>query len=134
MDNPLSAPRTTDAVLWIDRGAPTLLFDYMLFRGADLSGWTRFDRIYGIARDASAVIGEGTRGTASGIPFVAFIDEPAPVPCADVSGDGIVTFIEITSVLAYWGTSSPFGDADGNGSVNFDDLTTVLSHFGEVCE
>lgn len=63
----------------------------------------------------------------------------------DVSADGFVSFLDITSVLSnygrtYPGTTYPLepnqgypGDADGNLTVNFQDLMTVLNMFNRTC-
>jgi hypothetical protein len=61
-----------------------------------------------------------------------------PVACpGDTSGDGAVTFFDITTVLANFGNAySPGtgpGDADGSGVVAFFDITTVLANFGNTC-
>jgi len=65
--------------------------------------------------------------------FVVEIEPPPPPPCPDVSGDGLVNFIDITSILTNWGTSSAYGDANGDGTVNFADITAVLTTWGMVC-
>jgi hypothetical protein len=61
----------------------------------------------------------------------------APAFCSgDASGDGVVNFTDITTVLANFGVQNPpagSGDADNSGVVNFTDITTVLSNFGVQC-
>lgn len=62
---------------------------------------------------------------------------PPPLCPGDADGNGSVTFLDITTVLANFGTvytpgSGP-GDADGNGVVAFLDITTVLANFGNTC-
>ncbi len=69
------------------------------------------------------------------------VTPPAPPPClGDADGNGSVTFLDITTVLANFGTvygappvTGP-GDADRSGSVAFLDLTTVLANFGNTCQ
>lgn len=61
-----------------------------------------------------------------------------PAPCfGDANRDGVVTFADITSVLATFGTSylpgTGVGDADYDGTVNFADITSVLANFGMPC-
>jgi hypothetical protein len=64
----------------------------------------------------------------------------APPTCAgDADGNGSVTFLDITTVLANFGTiygppGTGDGDADRNGAVQFLDITTVLANFGTVCQ
>jgi hypothetical protein len=54
------------------------------------------------------------------------------LPVGDANGDGSVTFGDITTVLANFGTSGEGipGDADCNGTVAFADVTAVLANFG----
>jgi len=55
---------------------------------------------------------------------------------ADISGNGVVDFDDITAVLAGWGgVGEPFEGADtnGDGVVNFDDVTGVLAAWGGAC-
>lgn len=68
--------------------------------------------------------------------------DAAPIPplCAgDASGDGVVTFEDVTSVLANFGTiyapaaATGPGDADLSGAVTFTDITSVLANFGNTC-
>jgi len=56
-----------------------------------------------------------------------------PPPCADASGDGVVNFADITSVLSNWGSTGPAGDANQDGVVNFADITAVFSQWSAVC-
>jgi hypothetical protein len=62
---------------------------------------------------------------------------PAPACPGDTNNDNVVNFLDITTVLANFGTSYPFstgpGDADENGVVQFLDITTVLANFGTSC-
>jgi hypothetical protein len=66
---------------------------------------------------------------------------PPPACLGDADGNGSVSFVDITSVLANfgndYGTPAPpgtnAGDANGDGVVNFTDITTVLANFGTVC-
>ncbi len=61
-----------------------------------------------------------------------------PVPCAgDLNGDGLVDLVDLTTLLANFGTPSGAaraqGDLDGDGDVDLSDLATLLSQFGSVC-
>ncbi|MBL8745622.1 MAG: hypothetical protein JNK58_04605 [Phycisphaerae bacterium] len=60
-----------------------------------------------------------------------------PPPCADMTGDGFVSFADITQVLANFGVDyrplTGTGDANGDGVVTFADVTAVLSAWGMVC-
>jgi len=58
----------------------------------------------------------------------------APPPCfGDANGDGEVSFFDVLSVLANFGSTGPAGDADHNGIVNFIDVLNVLANFGSDC-
>ena len=62
----------------------------------------------------------------------------APAPCTgDANNDQMVTFEDITTVLATFGASySPgtgLGDADFDGVVAFADISQVLSSLGSLC-
>lgn len=58
----------------------------------------------------------------------------APPACpGDANGDNNVNFVDITTVLANFGTTGPAGDADNSGTVDFADITTVLANFGNIC-
>ncbi len=56
---------------------------------------------------------------------------------ADVDGDGIVAFADVTNVLANFGRAYPTGhgpgDANGTGFVTFADITQVLAEYGTAC-
>ncbi|MBL8744777.1 MAG: hypothetical protein JNK58_00315 [Phycisphaerae bacterium] len=67
------------------------------------------------------------------------IAAPPTLCTGDANGDNMVSFADVTSVLANFGnTYTPGvggpGDANFDGVVNFNDVTTVLAHFGKVCE
>lgn len=57
-----------------------------------------------------------------------------PFTPADVTGDGEVSFDDVTAVLAFWGNSGNIGlsggDANCDGVVDFDDITAVLANWG----
>jgi glucose/arabinose dehydrogenase len=58
---------------------------------------------------------------------------PVDLCRGDANFDLVVSFSDITTVLANFGTVGPPGDADASGLVNFGDVTTVLAHFGATC-
>lgn len=81
----------------------------------------------------------GTRGF-GGTPGYAttVIDVAPPPPClGDANGDGMVTFSDVTAILANFGSdytpgTGP-GDSNFDGFVNFGDVTTTLANFGTPC-
>lgn len=66
-----------------------------------------------------------------------YITPPPPFCPGDADRSGSVNFLDITTVLANFGTvytpASGPGDADNSGFVNFTDITQVLAAFGNVC-
>ena len=76
----------------------------------------------------------GLSGSASYVVDFAIRPAAAP-PCpADADGNGMVTFNDITIVLANLGAAGSAGDTDGNGVVTFNDITIVLANLGATCE
>ncbi len=63
----------------------------------------------------------------------AFIDF-APFVRADVTGDGAVSFADITAILSNWGRAGDIGVAEGDGNcdglVGFGDIVMVLTNWG----
>ncbi len=61
-----------------------------------------------------------------------------PVPCAgDLNGDGLVDLVDLTTLLANFGTASgataAMGDMDADGDIDLGDLTAFLARFGVSC-
>ena len=59
------------------------------------------------------------------------LTDEAPCP-ADLSGDGVVGFSDLSIILSNWLTSDG-GDVNGDGESNFTDLSLVLSAWGTEC-
>ena len=59
------------------------------------------------------------------------LTDEAPCP-ADLSGDGVVGFSDLSIILSNWLTSDG-GDVNGDGETNFTDLSLVLSAWGTEC-
>ena len=60
---------------------------------------------------------------------------PQAVCPGDLTGDGAVTFADLSLVLNDYGTSGPNlpGDVNGDGKVDFIDLSSVVSNYGQAC-
>ncbi len=59
-----------------------------------------------------------------------------PDPCpGDATGDDVIDFIDLNTILGAFGASGPglTGDLNGDGVVDFLDLNAVLSYFGGAC-
>lgn len=77
--------------------------------GVDLTGWT-LDRALGISRNGRFIVGAGRYETRPGAleNAIFLVDLQSPVTCrGDTDGDGVVTFEDITEVLAHWGATCP---------------------------
>jgi hypothetical protein len=76
-----------------------------------------------------------------------YVGFPAPVPApalcvaptlnGDANHDGVVSFADVTAVLANFGAmytpgSGGTGDANNDGVVNFADVTAILANFGAM--
>jgi len=69
--------------------------------------------------------------TAGGDPRVLVFRVGFPSACAaDINGDGARDGLDLSSVLAAWGTGNASADLDGNGTVNASDLTVLLAAWG----
>ena len=73
----------------------------------------------------------GTDDQWSGTLTFGVLTDEAPCP-ADLSGDGVVGFSDLSIILSNWLTSDG-GDVNGDGETNFSDLSLVLSAWGTEC-
>lgn len=55
------------------------------------------------------------------------LGDPATVAPGDLNGDGAVNGVDLTALLAAWGSSGGSADINGDGSVNGLDLTALLA-------
>lgn len=120
------------AFIWTERLGMVQLGELLTSQGVVLSGWTLREPL-GISYDGTALTGFGVFNGQNRAWVVLGLSTAPPPPCGDLSGDGLVNFVDITSILSTWGTSSTFGDADENGIVDFADITVVLASWGAVC-
>ena len=54
--------------------------------------------------------------------------QAGPIP-GDINGDSVVDGMDLSELLARWGSSNPDADLTGDGSVSGDDLTILLSNW-----
>ena len=73
----------------------------------------------------------GSNDQWSGALTFGVLTDEAPCP-ADLSGDGVVGFSDLSIILSNWLTSDG-GDVNGDGETNFSDLSLVLSAWGTAC-
>lgn len=57
-----------------------------------------------------------------------------PTCLADMNGDRMVNFFDLSDFLARYGSSDPEADLDRNGSWDFFDISTYLDWYGSFCE
>lgn len=61
---------------------------------------------------------------------------PQPPPCADVTGDGVVSIADLSLVVTSWGeTEIPGqgGDVSGDGVIDLEDLAFLLEQWDNAC-
>ena len=75
--------------------------------------------------------GTGTDDQWSGTLTFGVLTDEAPCP-ADLSGDGLVGFSDLSIILSNW-LISDGGDVNGDGETDFSDLSLVLSAWGTEC-
>jgi hypothetical protein len=89
--------------------------------------WFDADRPPASANVTLGLFKPGTAGAPNSTTFAA----QAPVvlgPTGDLNGDGRVDALDLTVLLAAWGTSGS-GDMNGDGTVNGLDLTDLLAQW-----
>lgn len=62
------------------------------------------------------------------------VAEVSTLDCSgDITGDGVVNFVDLNALLAVFGTDARSADINDDGIVNFADLNILLSNFGNDC-
>jgi len=73
----------------------------------------------------------------SGAPVIdagAFEYQPVVAPCqADLTGDGVLNFFDVSAFLVAFNSSDPLADFTGDGSFNFFDVSAFLVAFTAGC-
>jgi hypothetical protein len=81
--------------------------------------------------EANQIVVFGYDFTAGGDPRVLVFSVGFPSACAaDINGDGTRDGLDLTALLAAWGSGDASADLDGNGTVNGLDLTALLAAWG----
>lgn len=57
----------------------------------------------------------------------------APVCAADLTGDGLLDFFDVSAFLNAYSNSDPIADIDGNGAIDFFDVSAFLNAFTSGC-
>lgn len=101
----------------------------------DLTSWTLLSAT-GITPDGRTIVGNGVNPQGQREAFRAYLGEGG-LCRADLDGDGFVGLIDLSTLLANYGTpsSARFADGDitGDGAVGIADLSILLSRFGQTC-
>ncbi len=70
-------------------------------------------------------------GSARDLAIAVFAEKVLPPSCPwDISGDGIVSIVDLIALLAAWGPGGGPADFDGDGDVDIVDLLKLLSNWG----
>ncbi|MBL8747112.1 MAG: hypothetical protein JNK58_12250, partial [Phycisphaerae bacterium] len=72
-------------------------------------------------------------GSTNSTPAIASFGVIVPNCQGDANSDQQVNFVDISTVLANWGSAGPQGDANHDNAVNFVDISTVLANWGSGC-
>ncbi len=80
--------------------------------------------------DASGEMTGGAFSLTGG--FWAGVGTAQPCP-ADLNGDGIVNFVDVSAFVALFGAGDPRADFNGDGIINFVDVSAFVAAFGLGC-
>ena len=62
-----------------------------------------------------------------------FVCEDVAGCLADMTGDGVLNFFDVSAFLVSFGAGDPVADLDGNGAFNFIDISQFLVLYGDGC-
>lgn len=86
-----------------------------------------------IVSDPNAADGFARSDIAKVTPFCSMIASCAPVCEADLTGDGVLNFFDVSAFLAAFSSMDAAADFDENGSFNFFDVSAFLAAFSAGC-
>lgn len=86
-----------------------------------------------LVADPNAVGGFARSGVAEVTPFCSMIASCAMVCQADLNGDGVLNFFDVSAFLSAFNASDLAADFNGDGSLNFFDVSAFLSAFADGC-
>jgi len=66
-------------------------------------------------------------------PFCSMIASCTPVCEADLDGNGVLDFFDVSAFVNAYGASDPIADLDGNGVFNFFDVSAFVNAFAAGC-
>lgn len=91
---------------------------------------------YSFVTDAAPVMGDVTVGMWKdpSIQLTSTLEVPGGNPCpADLTGDGLLDFFDISAFLNGFNAMDPIADFDNNGSFDFFDVSAFLNAFNAGC-
>ena len=120
------------AVLAGPGGGPYEITWYTIYAGGTNSATGgSFDLAGTIGQpDAGATMSGGAYTLTGG--FWAGVDSTPPCP-ADLTGDGVLNFFDVSAFLAAFNAMDPLADFTGDGVFNFFDVSAFLSSFAAGC-
>ena len=65
--------------------------------------------------------------------ILACLAPPGPGCLADLNGDGMLNFFDVSAFLSAFNAMNPIADFTGDGQLNFFDVSTFLSAFNAGC-
>lgn len=83
----------------------------------------------GAASDLGVVQADGTWDAVTLV-----IDEGAPVCIADLTGDGLLNFFDVSAFLNAYNAQDPIADFTGDGVFNFFDVSAFLNAYNAGCQ
>ncbi len=120
----LGVPTNPDAQVNLDTGySPTLGQSWTVIEGGTISG---------------SFSSETTPTPPSGQIYRVFSDTDSVVvrlTClADLDGNGVLNFFDVTVFLNYYNSNDPRADLNGDGVLNFFDVTILLTQLNNSCQ
>lgn len=86
-----------------------------------------------IVSDPNAPDGFARSAIAQVTPFCTMIASCAPQCVADLSGDGVLDFFDVSAFISAYNSSDASADLDGNGMYNFFDVSAFVNAFAAGC-
>lgn len=116
---------------WIQpmgEGDLQLTTDFVNGHGGNVPAGTSLEVLQAISSDGKTIVGHSFFAPA----FLITLDYGNDC-VADLTGDGVLNFFDVSAFLSAFSASDPIADFDGNGAFNFFDVSAFLSAFSAGC-
>ncbi len=111
------------AVLWENGAAINLNTRIDVGSGWDLANATGIN-------ESGQIVGVGALG---GDPFRAFLLTPGVACIADLNGDGVLSFFDVSLFIQLYSDQDPIADFTGDGAWNFFDVSEFIGAYSAGC-